>query len=212
MAPDLLRVAIVSASLTRSKHIVALLGEASGPARIDTVTTLDELAMAASMPDVVILDGPDAESLESLVQSGSPPMPAVVLSDDPDRDSAVRALAAGSMAILGRDPTADQLVAAVHVVASGLVGLSLGHLDALLASPRQSRVPRPSDWIGPPTPRQLQVLRMLADGVPNKQIAAQLHISEHTAKFHVGQILAKLGAESRTEAVAIGIRHGLVMV
>ena len=53
---------------------------------------------------------------------------------------------------------------------------------------------------------------MLSEGLPNKSIAAELQISEHTAKFHVGQILAKLGAESRTEAVTIGIRHGLVMI
>jgi len=69
-----------------------------------------------------------------------------------------------------------------------------------------------AQWIQPLTPRELQILRMLADGSPNKSIAADLQISEHTAKFHVSQILAKLGAESRTEAVAIGIRHGLVMV
>ncbi len=62
------------------------------------------------------------------------------------------------------------------------------------------------------TSRELQVLRMLADGLGNKEIAAQLGISEHTAKFHVAQILAKLGATSRTEAVMIGIRRGLVPI
>lgn len=62
------------------------------------------------------------------------------------------------------------------------------------------------------TPRELQVLRMLADGLGNKEIAGQLGISDHTAKFHVAQILAKLGAGSRAEAVAIGMRHGLVPI
>jgi DNA-binding NarL/FixJ family response regulator len=62
------------------------------------------------------------------------------------------------------------------------------------------------------TPRELQVLRMLADGLGNKEIAGQLNISDHTAKFHVAQILAKLRASSRTEAVAIGMRRGLVPV
>jgi FixJ family two-component response regulator len=51
-----------------------------------------------------------------------------------------------------------------------------------------------------------------SEGLPNRSIAAQLEISEHTAKFHVGQILARLNADSRTEAVTIGIRHGLIMV
>ncbi len=62
------------------------------------------------------------------------------------------------------------------------------------------------------TPRELQVLGMLADGLGNKEIAGQLGISEHTSKFHVAQILAKLGAGSRTEAVMIGIRRGLVPI
>jgi DNA-binding NarL/FixJ family response regulator len=66
--------------------------------------------------------------------------------------------------------------------------------------------------IEPLTPRELQVLRMLADGLGNKEIAANLGISEHTAKFHVTQILGKLAAGSRTEAVAIGIRRGLVPI
>jgi DNA-binding NarL/FixJ family response regulator len=62
------------------------------------------------------------------------------------------------------------------------------------------------------TGRELQVLRMLADGLGNKEIAGQLRISDHTAKFHVAQILAKLGARSRAEAVSLGIRRGLVPV
>ena len=81
-----------------------------------------------------------------------------------------------------------------------------------------------SEWLGPRsahakgvgiealTPRELQVLRMLADGLGNKEIAGQLNISDHTAKFHVAQILAKLRASSRTEAVSIGIRRGLVPI
>ena len=62
------------------------------------------------------------------------------------------------------------------------------------------------------TPREGQVLRMMADGLGNKEIAARLAISGHTAKFHVAQILAKLGAASRAEAVVIGIRRGLVPI
>jgi DNA-binding NarL/FixJ family response regulator len=64
----------------------------------------------------------------------------------------------------------------------------------------------------PLTAREVQVLRMIADGLGNKQIAWQLGISEHTVKFHVTSIMAKLHAASRTEAVAAGIRHGLVLV
>jgi DNA-binding NarL/FixJ family response regulator len=62
------------------------------------------------------------------------------------------------------------------------------------------------------TPREGEVLQMLASGLGNKEIAAKLAISEHTVKFHVASILGKLGATSRTEAVSLGIRRGLIML
>ena len=64
----------------------------------------------------------------------------------------------------------------------------------------------------PLTPRESEVLQMLASGLANKEIAAKLAISEHTVKFHVASILGKLGAGSRTEAVSLGIRRGLVLL
>ena len=60
--------------------------------------------------------------------------------------------------------------------------------------------------------REIEILRMLAQGLGNKQIAAQLGISEHTVKFHISSILGKLGAASRTEAVTSGIRMGLILI
>ena len=68
------------------------------------------------------------------------------------------------------------------------------------------------EWTEPLTKREREVLQMLAAGLGNKEIAAKLNISDHTAKFHVGSILGKLGAASRTEAVALGIRRGLVLL
>jgi DNA-binding NarL/FixJ family response regulator len=64
----------------------------------------------------------------------------------------------------------------------------------------------------PLTPREIEVLSMLAEGAGNKMIARRLGISEHTVKFHVGSILSKLDASSRTEAVTLGLRQGLIMV
>jgi DNA-binding CsgD family transcriptional regulator len=64
----------------------------------------------------------------------------------------------------------------------------------------------------PLTPREIEVLGMLAEGLGNKTIARRLGISEHTVKFHVGSILAKLDASSRTEAVTLGARRGLIML
>ena len=62
------------------------------------------------------------------------------------------------------------------------------------------------------TPREIEILRMLARGLMNKEIAAELAISEHTVKFHISSILDKLGAATRTEAVTLGIRRGLILI
>jgi DNA-binding CsgD family transcriptional regulator len=62
------------------------------------------------------------------------------------------------------------------------------------------------------TPREIEVLRMIAEGLGNKEIASKLSISDHTVKFHISSIFAKLGASNRAEAVTLGIRHGLIMV
>jgi NarL family two-component system response regulator YdfI len=70
----------------------------------------------------------------------------------------------------------------------------------------------PDQLVEPLTPREIEILQMLASGLANKEIAARLSISEHTVKFHVASILGKLGAGSRTEAVTLGIRHGLVLL
>lgn len=212
MSADVLRVAVVSASLTLRDRLAALIDGARGLECIGTAATVDELTRLTRTPDVVIVEAPDGESLETLVQSGSPPTPLVILSHEPDRNAVLPALLAGGVAILERSPTVLQLVAAARAAASGLTAVAPTHTSGLFDSPASMDGGRTAEWIQPLTPRELQVLRMLSDGVPNKSIAAELQISEHTAKFHVSQILAKLGAESRTEAVAIGIRHGLVMV
>jgi DNA-binding NarL/FixJ family response regulator len=85
----------------------------------------------------------------------------------------------------------------------------------LLATPERLPAPtheRLADIEEPLTARELEVLQLLAEGLPNKLIAAQLHISEHTAKFHVSAIILKLGAASRTEAVTLAARRGLLIL
>jgi len=206
MAKDPLRVAVLSSSFGWSEELVALLREASAIESVGAAATIAELGRLTPAPDVVIVD---AQLSEMLVDGFSPAMPRVMLSDARERDMP---LLAGGVAILERNPSAAHLLAALQAAAGGLIALSPRHAERLMDPPVEPVTHDKAQWIQPLTPRELQILRMLADGSPNKSIAADLQISEHTAKFHVSQILAKLGAESRTEAVAIGIRHGLVMV
>jgi DNA-binding NarL/FixJ family response regulator len=100
------------------------------------------------------------------------------------------------------------LIAAIEAAAAGLTVLHPGDLHALLPAPRAIS----ADSGEALTPRELEVFAMLAEGAGNKQIAWKLGISEHTVKFHVASIMSKLQATSRTEAVSIGIRKGLIML
>jgi DNA-binding NarL/FixJ family response regulator len=106
-----------------------------------------------------------------------------------------------------------EILAAVEAAANGLAVLDPQDLDALLSSaapaPAQAQAEVGASAL---TPRELEALRMMAEGAANKIIAWKLGISEHTVKFHVASILARLGASSRTEAVTIGIRKGFVLV
>lgn len=112
---------------------------------------------------------------------------------------ALDALAAGARGVLRRDADGPALGAGVRAVAAGLVALDPSFAPAL--APAR---PAPEAL----SPREAEVLALLAEGLPNKLIADRLHISEHTAKFHVNAILAKLGAQSRTEAVVRAARQG----
>jgi len=120
-------------------------------------------------------------------------------------------LRAGIRAALPGDISPEQLVAALEAVASGLVVLH--PLQATEVIPAGAApAPAVEESAESLTRREHEVLQMLAAGLSNKEIAARLNISEHTAKFHVASILGKLGAASRTEAVSLGIRRGLVLL
>ncbi|HEX9007339.1 MAG TPA: response regulator transcription factor [Bacteroidota bacterium] len=135
----------------------------------------------------------------------------VVLSDDLSPSWVGECLRAGASAVLARTAPEEELLAALHAAAAGLVAVHREEADAMLSSARR---PAPAGLapVESLTPREREVLAMLAEGCSNKQIAARLDISEHTAKFHVASILGKLGAASRTEAVTAAIRLGLLMV
>ncbi len=107
-----------------------------------------------------------------------------------------------------RDADVDQLCAALEAVAAGLVVIDLELAAELAPTPRSSSLP-PADEL---TPREMEVLRLVAEGLSNRAIAQRLGISEHTVKFHVNAILAKLGAQSRTDAVVRATRLGLLLL
>jgi len=132
----------------------------------------------------------------------------MVLSDHSESQWFAEALRAGVRAVLPSNPSPDQLVAALEAATAGLIVLHPAEVDAMFPAAEPASRPL-AELTEPLTPRESEVLQMLASGLANKEIAARLTISEHTVKFHVASILGKLGAGSRTEAVSLGIRRGL---
>jgi NarL family two-component system response regulator YdfI len=165
-------------------------------------------------PDVVLVDasGDHAEALlDALVSSNlATETTLLLLSDHPRPGWTAEALRAGVRAILPSEVSANQLAAALEAAIAGLV---VAHPSAIaVALPAPAALSPPAELAEPLTPREREVLEMLASGLVNKEIAAKLSISEHTVKFHVASILGKLGAATRTEAVALGFRRGLVLL
>ncbi len=115
---------------------------------------------------------------------------------------------------LPRDAGTPEIVAAITAVSSGLAALDRSlALEALAGLARGGEVAESgSGQEEPLTTREREVLQLLAQGIPNKQIAQRLSISEHTVKFHVSAIMTKLGAASRTEAVTTAARRGLLLL
>ena len=121
------------------------------------------------------------------------------------------ALRAGVRAVLPGEVSAGQLRAALEAAAAGLVVVHPSEVSAILPPPGALSSPI-GELPEALTRREREVLQMIAAGLGNKEIAGRLSISDHTVKFHVASILGKLGASTRTEAVSIGIRHGLVLL
>ena len=124
------------------------------------------------------------------------------------------ALRAGASGFMLKDAPPEEIVAAVRIVASGEALLA----PAITRAVVEEFVRRPATEPAPPlaveelTPREGEVLDLLARGLSNKEIASALSVSEHTAKFHVNSILGKLGAQGRTEAVVRAAKLGLVVL
>jgi len=129
----------------------------------------------------------------------------VLLSDEEAAARSPRALPLGGWGVVPTDASPEELGAAVAAVAQGLVVMPRAMADGTLAE-----APAVEELSEPPTARENEVLVLLARGLSNKQIARELRISEHTVKFHISSLYAKLGVGNRAEAVSRGARHGLI--
>lgn len=175
-------------------------------------TALAQL-LAELQPHVLVWDIANTESAHTVLSLAAAAVTCriLLLVDHPNRGWMSSVLRAGIGGILPRDASDHEIIAAIHAVRAGLTLLDPESLEQLL-----TRLPLPEDSderiAEALTPRENEILRMLAEGTGNKEIASVLNISEHTVKFHVSSILDKLGAATRTEAVTLGLRQGLIVL
>lgn len=220
-----LRVLVSAASSITRAGLERLVEDQPNLHSVGAVSGADELpqAIADNDPDMVIfhLEAHSAEiNWEELTALA---VPIVLLAEEADLVHATTALAGGVEAVLSGKATGAELAAAAHSAAAGLLTLSGDLADllrqSLLAHAREEAEesegrPDPNADASPEhlTLREREVLEMMMEGLSNKEIAAHLNISAHTVKFHISSILGKLGASTRTEAAAIGLRRGLITI
>lgn len=195
----MIRVSVVAGSPVVQAGLRALLEEGPG---LEVVETLGPAAADSAQGEVIVFD---AESDGAPAVDGEGPA-IVLLTDDADGVRQSELWPSRVRAILSRTAPVTDILAAVQAVAAGFVLLRPEEAERALVPPRAA----PAGVGEGLTPRELEVLQMITAGESNKRIAWRLGISEHTVKFHVASILAKLTAGSRAEAVAIGIRRGLI--
>jgi len=202
-----LRVLIVADDPLARGGLAALFDGQPGYALAGSVAfddTFDEV-LALFLPDVALWDLGFRDSLAVEVpdfEEARLPVVALV----PDASRTRDAWAAGARGLLLRDAMPSVIATALVAAQQGLVVIDAALADAVLALRAEVHE---ADGL---TPREREVLDLLAEGLPNKLIADRLGVSEHTVKFHVGAVLSKLGVQSRTEAVIRAARLGLLML
>jgi len=159
--------------------------------------------------DVIVID---SDSIRDLLLEPISDAAIVLLMEVSHARSISRLLRSGVRAILSRESDPDDILSAIYAAYEGLVLLSTAPAQSLAGVYGDQPLEIEDEFSEEITSRETDVLRMLAEGLVNKDIAARLGISEHTVKFHISSILDKLGASTRTEAVTLGIRRGLIPI
>lgn len=194
----MIRVFIVAQSIVTQAGLTALLtpdleivGSAVRPASISNAVLTVE-------PSVILLEQ------EAISELSEVEIPIVLLVED--SSTIADYLQAGVRSILPNDVSAEELTEAIKATAAGLTVLHPDFVQGLFAPIVRALEPIPL------SPREIEVLGMLAEGLGNKAIAQQLNLSEHTVKFHISSIFSKLQVSSRTEAVIMGAKQGWILL
>lgn len=212
------RVAVAAESAVERAGLVALLASSPAITLVLASENVRDLEAIASTHDVdVIVASLRSPTGLALPLEMTPDLvhhaPAlVVLVDNAPIEWVAVAYARGVFAVFPHDVSANELHGAVQSAGAGLVTITRENYAALGVGARVKRANSLAHEVESLTPRETEILGMLADGLANKEIAARLNISSHTVKSHVQSLFAKLGADTRAEAVAVGVRRGLILL
>jgi two-component system, NarL family, response regulator YdfI len=212
----MIRVLILAPYASVRAGLHTLLAEAEGVTVLGAVGSSGELErlLPEAQPDVVLCDSVEGEDEQVLALLSGSEIALVLLGEHRDGYQMLAGAALPGWAYLLKEADGSEIAAAIRAAAAGLVALDRSLIAPVEAAPLVRTTPPAADrWPHEAlTAREQEVLQLMAEGLPNRQIAARLHISPHTVKFHVASILAKLGAASRTEAVTLGARRGYVLL
>lgn len=208
------RVALAARAAAVRAGLRALLAEAGGVEVIGEAAEPDSLPSLAALADVLILAAEPyaGEELQQALGAAQPAAVLLLVAGGPESAPPLPELSGRVWGALPLDASAGELAAAVHALSEGLLVGAPGLVDQGRGAFRLSPARGAEPLAEPLTERETEVLQLLAQGLANKQIAASLHISEHTVKYHISAIYAKLGAANRTEAVRAGVHQGLVVL
>ncbi|MDX2162786.1 MAG: response regulator transcription factor [bacterium] len=215
-----LRILVVSSSPFARAGLAGLIAAQPGLAVAAQISTDEDLIDALDLyhPDAIVweMGWEPLQFLDRLTELRDAAGRALIavlalIADDPGAVSAAALLLnAGARGVMMQDTNPDRLAAALMAIGQGLTVVTPTYLPVTapaVPDPVSSAAEATVDAL---TPREAEVLHLIAEGLPNKIIAHKLSISEHTVKFHVNAILTKLGAQSRTEAVVRATRAGLI--
>src|SRR5581483_1093680 len=222
------RTVIIAASAERRTALEKLLRGAASVTVVGALpaTASFEAYMQHWQPDAVLIDLDfnleNAARLVTEASSNFSGLTVIALADHPESAWTARILRAGCSSILSRDASCQQIAAAIQAASEELIVLQPEIVEGMLKESLLEESHGPDVEGGDSqdmeplveelTRREVEVLRMVAEGLANREIATRLHVSEHTIKFHVSSILGKLGAASRTEAVTCGIKRGFILL
>jgi DNA-binding NarL/FixJ family response regulator len=213
-----LRILLVASSSARRVYLAEnILRAMNGRSHVISDSQISAERFAASKSDLLLADletPAEADALVRFLEDAPAGTGSVALADEPGPRWVRSALRASLNAIIARDASREDIQLALQAAEAGLVLLHPTSASGLIqeSSLRDTSDDATEELAEQLTARESEVLRLVSLGLGNKEVAARLAISEHTVKFHISSILGKLHAGSRTEAVSLGIRRGLISI